>query len=94
MQSKYRSEGLVCISVSCDEADSGAPALAFLQRMNAKLENYHWVDTADALDEHLGSYIPPSIMVYGRDGKLVKLFKNAAPDDHVEAEKLVHKLLK
>jgi thiol-disulfide isomerase/thioredoxin len=94
MQKKYRQDGLVCISVTGDEQEYVPKALAFLKRMNAKFENYQWVDTVDAMEDHLGSTALPAVNVYGRDGRLAKVFKNTTPFDHTDVENLVQSLLK
>jgi hypothetical protein len=93
MQEKYRANGLVCMTVSGDDKDDAKKALAFLQRINAKIENYHWIESIDDMEKHLGPTAFPTVVVFGRDGKKAKVFSNEDPFEHGDVEKYVKGLL-
>ena len=94
MQSKYRDQGWVCMSLSADEKDDVAKALTFLKKIDAKIENYHWLETLDEMEKQLGATAFPTVVVYGRDGKKAKVFTNQEPFDHTDVEKFVKSILK
>lgn len=93
MQNKYRAQGVVCITVSGDDKDDIKKTLAFLKKIDAKIENYHWLDSLDDMEKHLGPTAFPTVVVFGRDGKKAKVFSNEDPFDYSDVEKFVKSLL-
>jgi thiol-disulfide isomerase/thioredoxin len=93
-------DGVVCMSVAWDQADDQDKALAFLKEKDAKFANFlidqnskptkKWLDGLD-----VGPI--PVVLVYGRDGKLVRKFDGQDVDhpfDYKEVKKLVGELRK
>lgn len=84
LQKKYGRKRLACISVACDyDGIKGKPpkhyvpgVIKFLKQQNATFDNLLLtVPFIDFLDQiELSS--TPALLVYGRDGKLVKRFDN------------------
>jgi hypothetical protein len=96
MHRKYGKDGLVCVSVSVDEKDSKDRALAFLKKRQAGFGNYLLDEEVEVWQNKLKLIGPPAVLVYGRDGKLVRKFQDDDPDhpfsyEHVEP--VVRKLL-
>lgn len=94
MQQKYRDQGVVCMTVSADEPEDGPKALKYLQKMGAKFQHFHWIDTADEMDKRLGSTALPTVLVFGKDGQRAKLFTPVDPFTYDDVETLVKELLK
>ncbi len=84
LQKKYGRDRLACISLACDyDGIKGKPpkyyakgVLKFLKKQNATFDNVlltvPFIDFLDQID--LSS--TPALLVYGKDGKLVKRFDN------------------
>ena len=98
---------MACISVSCDYtgAKSKPPkfyeerVLKFLETQKATFDNVLATVPSDEMFEKLEIPAIPAVFVYGRDGKLVKLFDNsnakteAEEFTYADVNKLVDKLL-
>ena len=98
---------VACISVSCDYtgAKSKPPkfyeerVLKFLETQKATFDNVLATVPSDEMFEKLEIPAIPAVFVYGRDGKLVKLFDNsnakteAEEFTYADVNKLVDKLL-
>jgi thiol-disulfide isomerase/thioredoxin len=92
LQKKYGRDRLACISLACDyDGIKGKPpkyyakgVLKFLKKQNATFDNVlltvPFIDFLDQID--LSS--TPALLVYGKDGKLVKRFDN----DNVNVKKI------
>ncbi len=83
VQTKY-GDKIVCGSVSLDyyggETEVPADVLAsvrkFLEEQNAKIANFISLDGDEATMKKVGVAAIPAVMVFDRDGKLAKVFKN------------------
>ena len=77
MHETYGSKGLVCISVSLDFNDAlRKQALKFLQEKKAVFKNY-WLEEGFNGAQKEWDFDPiPVCVVYGRDGKIAKIFKS------------------
>ena len=74
MHRERAKNGVVCMSVTVDDADDKAAALKFLQKEQAAFENFLIDEPAEAYQKHYDFGAVPLILVYGKDGKLVKKF--------------------
>ena len=94
----YADKGLVCISLSLDFNDPlKKKALNFLREKKAVFNNYCLEDKLEVAGKHWNFGPLPAVAVYGRDGKLAKVFKDedTSKDNftYKEVEELVKKLL-
>ena len=94
MQRKYAADGLVCMSANVDDADDRDKALKFLKAKDARIFNFLINEPAEVWQTILDVSGPPSVIVYGRDGKVAKRFTNPEPFDYGDVEKFVVPLLK
>ena len=94
MQRKYAQDGLVCMSANVDDADDRDKALKFLRSKDATFANFLINEPAEVWQTVLDVSGPPSVIVYGRDGKVAKRFTNPEPFDYGDVEKFVVPLLK
>jgi hypothetical protein len=94
MHHKYAKEGLVCMSVSVDEADDRDNALKFLKAQKATFANYWLDEDAEVWQKRLDVSAPPAAIVFGRDGQRAKTFTSEQPFTYEDVAKLVEKLLK
>lgn len=94
LHAAYAADGVVCLSLSVDEADDSGKALRFLQDQKATMTNYHLDDAKGELAESWGIESIPMVMVYGRDGKRAARFSNDVKEFTYEADvvPLVRKL--
>jgi hypothetical protein len=95
MHKELAKDGLVCMSLSVDEADNADVALEFLKKMGATFPNYRLDDTEaakDKLNKTLPHAVPPIIHVFDRDGKKVKTWEGDDKDGEVDT--FVKELLK
>ena len=95
MQEKYGKEGLAAVSVSLDDAsdqDARAKVLKFLEGKKARFSNFILDEKPEVWQEKLDIGGPPCVLVFGRDGKLVKNFNDGV--DYQEVEKLAVEQLK
>ncbi|SRR6266540_1463292 len=99
MHEKYGKDGLVCVSVSVDDAedkDARDAVLTFLQAKKATFTNYLLDEKTEVWQSEWTMKAPPVVRVYGRDGKLARQFDNDDPDNqytYEDVEHLVRKLL-
>jgi hypothetical protein len=94
MHHKYAKDGLVCISVSVDETENGPKALAFLNKQGATFANYLVDEPTEVWQKKLDVGYPPSVIVFGRDGKRVKKFTADESFTYEDVAKVVEPLLK
>jgi hypothetical protein len=94
MHHKYAKDGLVCISVSVDEAENGQKTLAFLNKQGATFTNYLVDEPTEVWQKRLDVGFPPSVIVIDRDGKRVKRFTADETFTYEDVEKVVAPLLK
>ena len=92
-----RGRDVACISVAMDDADDKAAAVKFLKQKKATFENY-LRDEPDEVYQKKFDFVPlPAVLVYGRDGKLVKRFNGDKPANaftYKDVRQLVETLLK
>lgn len=96
MHRRYGKDGLVCVSVSVDELERKDKALAFLKKREAEFSNYLLDEKADVWQNKLKLTGTPAVLVYGRDGSLVRKFEDNDPDhpfSYDDVEAFVRKLL-
>jgi thiol-disulfide isomerase/thioredoxin len=99
MHRRYADKGLVCMSVSLDEADDKeavARALAFLKQKKATFPNYLLAEDAEVWQDKWKLKAPPAIFVFDRLGRRAAKFSMDDPSKqftYEEVEKLVQKLL-
>ena len=94
MHLKHAADGLVCLSVSVDDADDKAKTLAFLKKQKATLANYLIDEKAEVWQTKLDAGAPPTVIVIGRDGRRVKRFTTEEPFTYEDVKKVVEPLLK
>ncbi len=94
MQKKYATKGLVCMSANVDEVDDRDKALKFLRSRDAKIANFLVNEPPEVWQTILDVSGPPSVIVYGRDGKVAKRFTSPEPFTYEDVEKFVVPLLK
>lgn len=91
----YAKDGLVCVSVSTDEADSKLKALEFLKEQKATFPNYRLSESNEKISKQLNEKYPtdaqPVMFVFNRKGEKVKQFESKAKLE--EVEDFVRKLL-
>jgi thiol-disulfide isomerase/thioredoxin len=93
---RFAKAGLVCVSVSLDEAEKQAAPLKFLKAKGATFPNYLLDEPADTWQKIFDINGPPAVFVYQRDGKLARRFDYNDPDKqytYADVQKLVQKLL-
>lgn len=91
----YAKDGLVCVSVSTDEAESRSKALEFLREQKATFPNYRLSESNEKISKQLNEKYPtdaqPVMFVFNRKGDKVKQFESKAKLE--EIEEFVKKLL-
>jgi thiol-disulfide isomerase/thioredoxin len=94
---KYAADGLVCISVSVDEAKTEGDALKFLQKQKATFANYRLDEETDFWQDRWDLKAIPAVFVFDRDGKRVQKFSMDDPNNQFtyaqDVVPLVRKLL-
>jgi len=90
---KHAKDGLVCISLTVDDADDKERALKFLQAQKATMINYLLDEPAGVWQKKLDATVPPNAIVIGRDGQRVKRFTSEDPFTYEDVEKLIKPLL-
>ena len=93
LHNAHKKDGLVAASVSVDQKDDMADALKFLKDKKATFFNLLLDEEADAWHAKWGFVGVPAVVVYGRDGKVAKVFSYDDPKDQFTYED-VEKLLK
>lgn len=92
LHKKYGPEKIACISLCNNYVGLGKPEeeieepLAFLKSKGATFDNILSTTADKELGEKLDVKQIPAILVYGRDGKLLKAFKNEAAAKYSEVE--------
>jgi thiol-disulfide isomerase/thioredoxin len=71
-----QSSTVSCISVTVDDPDDTAKALRFLKQQKATFDNYLLDEKAEVYQKEFGFAAVPCVLVYGKDGKLVKKFSD------------------
>jgi len=90
-------DGVVCVSVTVDDPDDKAAALKFLRQQKATFQNFLLDESPEKYQKHFGFGAVPVVLVYGKDGKLVKKFNGDKPENaftYKDVRKLVESLLK
>ena len=97
LHNDHGAKGVACISVTVDDPDDKAAALKFLRDKKAAFENYLLDEPAEAYQKKFEFAAVPTVLVYGRDGKLVKKFNADKKENaftYKDVRKLVEELLK
>jgi hypothetical protein len=94
MHKKYAKDGLVCISLNIDDKDDHEKALAFLKKVDATFTNFLLDEPGEVRDAKFDNAAPPTVHVYGKNGKRVKRFTTEEPFTYEDVEKVVAGLLK
>ncbi len=94
LHQKYAPEGVVCISLSVDEAENEGKALAFLKEKGAAFPNYR--TSEEDWGEKFGIGAIPAVRVYDKNGKETKFTREDGNTFGYESdvEPFVKKLLK
>jgi thiol-disulfide isomerase/thioredoxin len=93
----HAKNGLVCMSVSVDDPDDKAAALKFLKREKASFENLLLDEAPEKYQKELNFASVPTVLIYGKDGKLAKKFNATKPEEaftYKDVRKIVEELLK
>jgi hypothetical protein len=96
MHQQFAKDGLVALSLTVDDpedAEAKERALKFLKKQNATFGNYLMDEPAETWQTKLDVSAPPAVLVYGRDGKLVKRFKSDEEFTYKDVRKVVEPLL-
>jgi thiol-disulfide isomerase/thioredoxin len=81
MHETYGGKGLVCLSLSLDFNDPlRKQALKFLQEKKAVFKNYWLEESFKGAQKEWDFTGIPAIVVFGKDGKVAKVFKNEDVD--------------
>jgi thiol-disulfide isomerase/thioredoxin len=97
LHERYAADGLVCVSVSVDDAAKHDAALAFLTRQRAAFTNYRLTDKAEVWQAAWKIAGPPAVFVFDRQGQRAARFDSEderKPFTYDEVEALVRKLLR
>ncbi|MFL5339192.1 MAG: TlpA family protein disulfide reductase [Gemmataceae bacterium] len=97
MHQERARDGVVCMSVTVDDTDDQAAALKFLQKQQATFENFLIDEPAETYQKHYDFGAVPLILVFGKDGKLVKKFNAKSKDTaftYKDVRQVVESLLK
>lgn len=96
LHGKHHRDGVACMSVSVDELEKRDEALKFLQKREAAFSNYIIDDVGEAWWDKWEIKAIPIVLVFDREGKLVRKFDKDDPDNqfsYEDVEKLVAELL-
>jgi thiol-disulfide isomerase/thioredoxin len=96
LHDKFGKDGVACISVTVDAEKDKAAALAFLQAQKATFPNLLLDEAGNAWQERWTIKGLPAVLVYGRDGMLVRTFTNDDPDNqftYADVTRFVKQLL-
>jgi hypothetical protein len=74
MHRKFINKDVAVISLNVDDVADRENALAFLKKQQPQFQNLMIDESADVWQEKLHTNSPPTVLVYGRDGKLIKEF--------------------
>jgi len=96
MHEKLAGEGVACLSVSVDDEPDREDALAFLRQQHAEFPNYLLDEEARVWQEKWSIKGVPVVLVFDRDGKLVRKFDKDDPDNQfspADVSNLVERML-
>jgi len=93
LHEKYAAKGVACVSVSVDPAEDKEKTLEFLKKHKATFTNFLFDERQKVWQDHFRILGPPSVFVYGPDGKLARQFDPDIGFSYADVEKLVQKLL-
>jgi|SRR5437588_8450923 len=94
MHRKYSKDGLVCMSVSVNDADDKDKALEFLKKQNAEFGNYLIDEKGEVWSRLLNVSGPPAALIFDRAGQRVKTFTTEESFTYADIEKFITPLLK
>jgi len=97
MHRKFAGQGVVFVSLSVDPPERRPKVQAFLEKQNATFANYLLDEEQEFWQERFGVKAPPAVLVFGKDGKLVRRFDTEDPRkpySYEDVEKLVKDLLR
>jgi hypothetical protein len=100
MHKRYGKDGLVCLSVSVDDAQDASrkeAALGFLQKVGATFPNLLLQEETDFWQAKFKINGPPAVFVFDRQGKRAGKFDTSDPDKpftYKDVENLVQELLR
>lgn len=94
LHEKFAGRGVVAMSVSVDEAKGKDRALEFLKKKGATFSNYLIDEPADVWEVKLDAGAPPTVLVYGKDGKRAAKFTSENAFTYADVEKVVEGLVK
>ena len=97
MHRRWYKDGLVCISVSLDDAKRHDAALKFLKARGATFPNYRLDEEPKVWQDHWDFNGPPALFVFDRAGKQAGRFDHNDPCKQytdADVEKLVQKVLR
>jgi thiol-disulfide isomerase/thioredoxin len=97
LHEKYAKDGLVCMSVSVDQEEARANALAFLVKQKATFPNFWLDEPRDVWQEKWNMNGPPALFVFDRQGRRAAKFDSNDPRKTytpAQVEKLVLELLR
>lgn len=77
---RFHGAGVVCMSASLDQPEDKDKALRFLKEQEAAFPNFLLADQQSWLDKWNIKGIP-IVLVFGRDGKLLRKFDRDDPDN-------------
>lgn len=93
----HAKSGVSCISVAVDDPEDKDAALRFLKKVKATFPNYLLDEAPELYQKELNFASVPTVLVFGRDGKLAKKFNATKPEEaftYKDVRKLVEELLK
>jgi thiol-disulfide isomerase/thioredoxin len=93
LQEEFRSQGLVCMSLSVDRENAKPKALKFLQDKNSTIANYWMAEKDEVWAERWGTNGPPVIFIFDRAGRRAGKFTSLGEMDLADIDKLVKELL-
>jgi len=97
LHADHGKKGVVCISVSVDDPEDKDAALKFLKKEKATFLNLLLDEAPEKYQKELNFASVPTVLVYGKDGKLVKKFNATKPEEaftYKDIRKVVEELLK
>jgi thiol-disulfide isomerase/thioredoxin len=97
LNERYAADGVVCLSVSVDDAAKHDAALAFLTKQKATFANYRLTDKPEVWQKAWNINGPPAVFVFDRAGKRAAKFDTEdenKPFTYDEVEAVVRKLIR
>lgn len=87
---KQHAGKVVAVSVTVDDEEDAEKALKFLQQQKATFQNFLLLEPAKVYQQRYQFIAVPCVLVFGKDGKLVRRFSS---DDEEFTYKDVHAVL-